>query len=147
MLVIPISGGPHTGKTRLNRELQQAFPGAIFIPEPATRVIERELALQERDTSHTPNVPWIDYRKFAPVVLAESVALEADIPESANLVFTDRCRIDTKAYCRLNNYTEFVPLKLNDRLPPQTTLLLCFANRLAITAKPAIGAKPKTKPG
>lgn len=106
---IPISGGPHTGKTTLIEALKQEFPDAHFVPEPATKVIEQELALSGQNPDYTPRVPWIDYSKFGPLVTQKSVELESEIPESTDLVFQDRSLIDTIAYCKLNNFEEFIP--------------------------------------
>lgn len=109
MLKIPISGGPHCGKTTLLKALRNEFEGAYFVAEPAERVISRELAKQSEDPSYTPNVPWIDYSKFGPEVADESLTLEAGIPDSADLVFQDRSLIDTIAYCKLNGFESFIP--------------------------------------
>lgn len=109
MRKIPISGGPHSGKTTLLEALRGEFEGAYFVAEPAERVITRELGKQAEDATYTPNVPWIDYSKFGPEVADESVSLEADTPDSADLVFQDRSLIDTIAYCRLNGFDSFIP--------------------------------------
>ncbi len=109
MRKIPISGGPHSGKTTLLEALGTEFEGAYFVAEPAERVITRELARQTGDPTYTPNVPWLDYSKFGPEVADESVLLEADIPNDADLVFQDRSLIDTIAYCRLNDFESFIP--------------------------------------
>jgi predicted ATPase len=107
---IPISGGPHTGKTTLVEALRSEFTEAYFVPEPAETVISRELAKQALNPDYIPIVPWIDYSLFAPEVAKESLALEADIPSESELVFQDRSLIDTVAYCRLNGLEDdFVP--------------------------------------
>lgn len=109
MRKIPISGGPHSGKTTLIEALKSEFPNAFFVPEPAERVISRELSKQAELTNYTPVVPWIDYSLFGPVVADESVELEQKIPHSADLVFQDRSLIDTIGYCRLNGFESFIP--------------------------------------
>lgn len=109
MYKIPISGGPHTGKTTLLEALKTEFPAAYFVPEPATEVIEHELGLQVADDSHIPNVPWIDYTKFGPAVADKSDELEALIPAGTKLAFQDRSLIDTIGYARLNDFDSFVP--------------------------------------
>jgi len=109
MRKIPISGGPHSGKTTLLEALRGEFDGAYFVAEPAERVISRELAKQVEDPTYTPNVPWLDYSMFGPKVTDESLVLEADIPETADLVFQDRSLIDNLAYCRLNGLESFIP--------------------------------------
>lgn len=109
MRKVPISGGPHSGKTTLLEALRSEYVDAYFVAEPAERVISRELAKQAEDATYTPNVPWIDYSKFGPEVADESVALEGEIPSGADLVFQDRSLIDTIAYCRLNGFESFIP--------------------------------------
>lgn len=109
MYKIPISGGPHTGKTTLIEALKSEFPDAYFVPEPATAVIEHELGLQAANDNHVPNVPWIDYKLFGPAVADKSEELEAQIPQGSQLVFQDRSLIDTIGYARLNNFDSFVP--------------------------------------
>lgn len=109
MLKIPISGGPHSGKTTLLGALHGEYSDAYFVAEPAERVITRELAKQTENPDYVPNVPWIDYTKFGPEVADESVVLENDIPNKADLVFQDRSLIDTIAYCRLNGFERFIP--------------------------------------
>jgi predicted ATPase len=106
---IPISGGPHTGKTTLLEALRVRFPEAYFVPEPATNVITRELEAERINPDHKPRVPWVDYRQFGPLVAEESEILEADIPETVTVAFQDRSLIDTIAYSRLNGFDEFVP--------------------------------------
>lgn len=103
MYKIPISGGPHTGKTTLVDALHKEFPDAFFLPEPATVIIEHELERQAKDSAHIPNVPWIDYPKFSRTASDKSVELEAGIPPDAHLVFQDRSQIDNIGYARLND--------------------------------------------
>lgn len=105
---IPISGGPHSGKTTLLEALKKEFPDAYFIPEAATEVINHELFLESQDSSHTPRTPWTDYAKFAPLALTKTLALESGIPDSATLVFQDRGLIDVVAYARLNKVEEVI---------------------------------------
>ena len=109
MLKIPISGGPHTGKTTLLEALRAEFPDAHFVPEPAERVIARELGKEQDDPEYTAIVPMRDYRKFAPLVVEESVALEDEIPEGVDVVFQDRSLIDNVGYGKLNDFTDFLP--------------------------------------
>jgi predicted ATPase len=109
MRKIPLSGGPHSGKTTLFRALQERYPDAYFIPEPATEIIEHEQSLKLADDSHVLNVPWLDYKRFGPTVMKKSVELESQIPLDADLVFQDRSLIDTIAYARLNNFDNLVP--------------------------------------
>lgn len=103
MRKIVISGGPHSGKTTIFDALQSDFTDAYFVPEPAETVIRRELGRQALDTSYTPKVPWIDYTAFAPLVVAESIALEEAIPETVDVSFQDRSLIDNIAYRKLND--------------------------------------------
>lgn len=109
MLKVPISGGPHTGKTTLIEALHSEFPQAYFVPEPAETVIKRELAKQAQNPDYIPVAPWLDYSLFGPAVADESVVLERKIPTDAREVFQDRSLIDTIAYCRLNGFDEFIP--------------------------------------
>jgi predicted ATPase len=105
--------------------LRSEFEDAYFVPEPAERVITRELAKQAHDATYTPNVPWIDYSKFGPEVADESVVLEAEIPDGADLVFQDRSLIDTIAYCRLNGFESFIP-EVEKRIKVAKYLLALF---------------------
>lgn len=109
MRKVPVSGGPHSGKTTLIEALRTEFSEACFVPEPAEGLIARELAKQTQNPSYVPIAPWIDYKLFGPKVTDESVHLEAQIPLDATLVFQDRSLIDTIAYCRLNDFEEFIP--------------------------------------
>lgn len=109
MRKIPISGGPHSGKTTLLEALKSEFPAAYFVPEPAETVITRELAKQSTNPDYAPVVPWIDYSKFGPAVADESELLEADIPTATEIVFQDRSLIDTIGYARLNGFESFIP--------------------------------------
>jgi predicted ATPase len=109
MYKIVISGGPHTGKTTLLEALESKYPGAYFVPEPATNVIEQELLFAEQDSTHMLRVPWLDYSKFGPIVTDKSVELEGLIPEGTRLAFQDRSLIDAIAYCRLNGFEDYIP--------------------------------------
>lgn len=110
MRKIPISGGPHSGKTTLLEALRNEFPAAYFVPEPAETIITRELAKEAATPEYTPVVPWIDYTKFGPAVADESELLEATIPPATKIVFQDRSLIDTIGYARLNGFNSFVPV-------------------------------------
>lgn len=105
---IPVSGGPHSGKTTLLEALKAEYPDAYFVPEPATEVIEHELGMQTVDDGHIPNVPWIDYTRFGPAVADKSEELEAAIPPGTEIAFQDRSLIDTIAYAELNDFGIFV---------------------------------------
>lgn len=109
MRKIIISGVPHSGKTTLLEALKHEFPTAYFVSEPAGEVIKTELAKQANDSSYIPIVPWLDYKTFGPVVADKSVELESAIPADTDMVFQDRSLIDTIAYCRLNDFEEFLP--------------------------------------
>lgn len=109
MRKVVISGGPHAGKTTLLEALRFEYPDAHFVSEPAERVITREQARHAQNPCYAPRLPWVNYRRFGPAVVRESVALEASIPLDAGLVFMDRCLIDTIAYSRLNRLPEFIP--------------------------------------
>ncbi len=109
MRKIPISGGPHAGKTTIFEALKAEFPEAHFVPEPAEIVISRELAKQAEKPLYEPIVPWLNYDKFLPVVLEESLRLESEIPHSAKLVFQDRSLVDNIGYARVYGLDEAVP--------------------------------------
>ena len=109
MLKIPISGGPHTGKTTLLNALQETYPEAYFVDEAAERVISAELLKEERSQSYQGIFPWNHYPEFAKLAIQESVELEANIPEDANLVFQDRGLIDNVGYSRLNDCEHTIP--------------------------------------
>ncbi len=102
VIKIPISGGPHTGKTTLFRELQRHYPEAHFVPEPAERVIAQQLELQEKNSNHQAVLPLEDYERFSPLVREEAIKLEQEIPAHARLVFQDRSLVDNYAYDVLN---------------------------------------------
>ena len=110
---IPISGGPHTGKTTLIGALQERFPDAYFVDEPATRVIDRELEFAALHEDYEPQVPWLNYPAFAPKVIAESEKLEYDIPYG--LTFLDRSVIENSAYGRINGFEDLIP-ELEDKI-------------------------------
>ncbi len=101
-----ISGGPSTGKSTTFNLLHEIYPSAHFIPEPAEGVISRELARQAEDSSYVPTLPTVDYRKFAPLVVAESVRMEALIPKDADLVIQDRSQIDNLGYGTHYDFTD-----------------------------------------
>lgn len=109
MRKIPISGGPHTGKTTLLNALKQEFPEAYFVSEPAETVIGRELKKEEDNRAYRGIFPWNDYPAFARLVIDESLELEARIPEGTELVFQDRSLIDNVGYGRLFEYTDLLP--------------------------------------
>lgn len=106
---IPISGGPHAGKTTLLEALHSEYPEAWFVPEPATHVIGRELEREVCEPGYVPSVPWIEYSAFGPLVTQASVDLEAAIAEGKQVVFQDRSLIDTIAYCRVEGFDRFIP--------------------------------------
>lgn len=106
---IPISGGPHAGKTTLLEALHSEYPDAWFVPEPATHVIGRELEREACEPGYVPSVPWIEYSAFGPLVTQASIDLEAAIPEGRQVVFQDRSLIDTIAYCRVEGFERFIP--------------------------------------
>jgi len=126
MRKIPISGGPHSGKTTLLEALKTEFPEAHFVPEPAETVITRELAKEAENPDYTPIVPWIDYTKFGPAVADESETLEAAIPATTTTVFQDRSLIDTIGYARLSGFESFVPeVQRRAKLANYTLALFC----------------------
>ncbi len=123
---IPISGGPCTGKTTLVEALHERFPDAYFVDEPATRVIERELDFESRHDDYEPKVPWLDYPNFAPMAIAESIALEDSIPYEAGVTFLDRSLVDNIAYGRINGFEDLIPdVQLRIWLARYSFALIC----------------------
>ena len=109
MRKIPISGGPHAGKTTLLNALREEYPDAHFLEEPAERVIGRELAREEAEQAYTGTFPWNNYAAFSRLVLDASIELEAAIPSDADLVFQDRSIIDNIGYNKLNGLSDLLP--------------------------------------
>lgn len=108
MRKIPISGGPHSGKTTLLNALREEYPDAHFVEEPAEKVIAEQLALEESRQGYTGIFPWNNYKQFAHLVLDAGVELEATIPKDADVVFQDRSLIDNIAYNRLNDVDSLI---------------------------------------
>lgn len=108
MRKIPISGGPHSGKTTLLNALREEYPDAHFVEEPAEKVIAEQLAFDESGPGAVGIFPWTNYQQFAGLVVTASVELEAAIPADADLVFQDRSLIDNIGYNRLNNYVNWI---------------------------------------
>lgn len=108
MRKIPISGGPHSGKTTLLTTLREAYPDAYFVEEPAEKVITEQLALEEAGQDYVGIFPWNNYKQFAHLVLYAGMHLEAAIPKEADLVFQDRSLIDNIGYNQLNGYGDLI---------------------------------------
>ncbi|MCA9348554.1 ATP-binding protein [Candidatus Saccharibacteria bacterium] len=96
-----LTGGPHSGKTTLFNQLKEAFPEAHFVPEPAESVILRELDKQAIDPDYTPILPTTDYPSFLPIVVDESLRLEA-LAAGSELVICDRSLVDNLAFIAIN---------------------------------------------
>jgi predicted ATPase len=109
MLKIPISGGPHTGKTTLLEALRVQHEDAYFVKEPAEIIIAEEKQKEEERGGYQGIYPIGNYPAFAPLVVAKSVELEAEIPINAGIVFQDRSLIDNVGYGMLNNFVELIP--------------------------------------
>ncbi|MEO8863232.1 MAG: ATP-binding protein [Candidatus Saccharimonadales bacterium] len=126
MIKIPISGGPGTGKTTLVEALEETFPQAYFVQEPATQVIDRELSFEATHDDYEPHVPWLDYPKFAPKAIAESERLETAIPSWAKIAFLDRSLVDNIAYGRINGFEDLIPdVQLRIWLARYSFALIC----------------------
>jgi predicted ATPase len=108
MYKIPISGGPSTGKSTIFDTLTQKYPDAHFVYEAAEIVIKRELTKQKEEPGYEPIMPVTNYRKFAPLVMAQQKENEDAIPEDADLVIMDRCVIDNLGYLAYNGITDYV---------------------------------------
>jgi predicted ATPase len=123
---VAISGGPHTGKTTLLSALHEALPTAFYVDEPATNVISTERQLEAINVGHVGRFPWNNYAEFGELVVAESLRLEAAIPDDVQVAILDRCLIDTVAYARLNNCDFLVPkVKQLIKTARYTTALFC----------------------
>jgi predicted ATPase len=109
MRKIPISGGPHTGKTTLFNALRAEFPDAHFLSEPAGIVMDREMQKERETEGYSGVFPWNNYPEFARLVINQSVELESNIPPGTDLVFQDRSLIDNIGYGRLLKFTELLP--------------------------------------
>jgi predicted ATPase len=114
MKKVIISGGPCSGKTTLFEALTDAYPEAYFIPEPAERVISRELGKKAIDPTYNPVLTTTRYADFLPLVVAESEQLEDEVPKDAELVILDRSLIDNIGYAR--HYNHKVDLKRLENL-------------------------------
>ncbi len=128
MIKIPISGGPHSGKSTLFEALKIEYPtpDTYFVPEAAEQVIRRELGKQALDPTYKAIVPWDNYAAFAPVVVQESVELEQGIPKDAKLVFLDRSLIDNLGYARLDGLESLIPeVERKVRAAQYTFALFC----------------------
>jgi predicted ATPase len=126
MRKIPISGGPHTGKTTLFNALREEFPDAYFLSEPASTVMDREMKKERETDGYTGVFPWNNYPAFARLVIDQSLELEESIPPGSDLVFQDRSLIDNVAYGRLLEYTDLLP-ELETHIPAAryTYVLFC----------------------
>lgn len=126
MRKVPISGGPHTGKTTLLNALRIEYPDAYFVEEPAERVIADQLKREENSQSYTGIFPWNNYPAFARLAINESLMLEADTPDDIELVFQDRSLVDNIGYGRLNGYHDLIPeIEERIRLARYTLALFC----------------------
>lgn len=123
---IPISGGPHTGKSTLIEALQARFPHAYFLPEPSTKITARELMRQEEDPSYSPLTPWSNVDQFDSTVIEEYVTQEAGLPDEDGLAFQDRSLWDSKAYCKLAGSEHLIPnIERRARAANYTFALFC----------------------
>jgi predicted ATPase len=109
MQKIPISGGPHTGKTTLFNALRTEYPQAYFLEEPAEKVIASELRKVEDSQSYIGIFPWNNYRRFARLAIDQSLELEGSLPADSDPVFQDRSLIDNIGYGKLNGYEDLIP--------------------------------------
>ncbi|MGD0810470.1 MAG: ATP-binding protein [Acidimicrobiales bacterium] len=126
MRKIPISGGPHTGKTTLFNALMEEFPDAHFLAEPAGIVMDREMKKEQGTEGYAGVFPWNNYPAFARLVIDQSVELEASIPPGTDLVFQDRSLIDNIGYGHLLKYTELLPeLERHIEAARYTCVLFC----------------------
>lgn len=106
VLKIPISGGPHSGKSTLMKVLRAEYPDAYFVSEPADLIVKVEKAKALTFPGYVPIKPLTTFEAFSKLAVNLSVLLESEIPPSAEIVFQDRCLIDNLAYRNMNNYTD-----------------------------------------
>ncbi len=104
-----ITGGPHTGKTTLLDALKIKHPNYIYIPEPATLVIEAEYEKEKSEKDYVGTFPWNNYAEFGPKVITKSLVLEKAVESETGLIVLDRSLIDTIAYARLNDCKHLLP--------------------------------------
>jgi predicted ATPase len=123
---IPISGGPHTGKTTLFNALRAEFADAYFLAEPASIVMDREMKKEQGTPGYSGVFPWNNYPAFARLVIDRSVELERSIPPGTDIVFQDRSLIDNIGYGRLLRYTDLLPeLQRHIEAAQYTCVLFC----------------------
>jgi predicted ATPase len=104
-----ISGGPSTGKSTTFELLKTTYPEAHFVDEAAEQVIKRELAKQANDPNYDPALPVLNYDRFEPLVVAQQLKAEAQIPDESDLVFLDRSLIDNLGYLAHNHLEGRIP--------------------------------------
>jgi predicted ATPase len=110
MYKIPIGGGPNSGKSTLAEAVHKIFPNSYPVNEPAERVIKREKAKEAETPGYQGIFPRTNYPAFLPLVIAESLELEAAIPSDAKLVIQDRCLIDNIGYGTYYQYENMFPM-------------------------------------
>ena len=71
-------------------KLRDRHSEVIFIPEPATFVINSEQLRESQEQGYQGTFPWNNYAGFGPKVILQSLELEATIPLDADLVVLDR---------------------------------------------------------
>ncbi len=109
MRKIPITGGPHTGKSTLLEALRSSDLEAEYVAEPATEVIREERQRELHEEGYEGKFPWNNYAAFGKLVTAKSLMLESAIPEGTELAILDRSIIDTIGYARLNRCEFLIP--------------------------------------
>lgn len=110
MYKIPIGGGPHAGKSTLVKAVQEIYPKAYIVEEPAERVIKREQAREIEEPGYKGIYPVSNYPAFLPLVIAESLKLEASIPNDVDLAIQDRSLIDNIGYGTYYQYETMIPM-------------------------------------
>jgi len=109
MYKIPISGGPHTGKSFLLEALRTLYPDAYFLPEPATSIITSELAKHAQDTTYMPLLPHTDLDGFNRAVVQRYIAQEQQLRGREGLAFLDRSLWDSVAHFSLAGAEDMLP--------------------------------------
>jgi predicted ATPase len=138
-LIIPLTGGPCSGKTTTLKALGEKYPRAFFVEEAAEIVITRELAKAASDQDYIPKVPMNPavYQEASRLILDKTVALGEAIPAVAKLVFRDRSEVDCKGYDRLNGFDAHMP-ELERRIKAASYSLVFFCEMLPVYEATAV---------
>lgn len=133
MTKIVIAGGPHTGKTTLLEALKKKYKRAVFLPEPATRIIQEQQALVKKGWNQEGVFPWNRYPEFVLLASAQSVLQENGLGDE-QLVFLDRCLIDNIGYANYFCFNSIIPA-LNEVVEVLAYDLVFFCQPVGVYSK------------